>query len=237
VKDYIIRLTNSIIRDTLYIKEEMNMKKSVYSLVLMDDVIKAVDAEAYRRGTSRSNLINQILAENLSCVTPEMRMHDIFQTVSDMISSSFRIQQQRSASLMTLRTALEFKYRPTINYKVELDRLPDQYIGTLRVQIRTQSDVLTDMFGSFFRYRAKMEASKLAALGIACYSSAISGGTFTRKLINAGLSEEQSGEAISRYLSDLNSAIQIYFTDPHSFPENAPLLEKRYIELLGEGIV
>ena len=87
----------------------MNMKKSVYSLVLMDDVIKAVDAEAYRRGTSRSNLINQILAENLSCVTPEMRMHDIFQTMSDMISSSFRIQQQRSASLMTLRTALEYK--------------------------------------------------------------------------------------------------------------------------------
>ena len=41
------------------------MKRSVYSLVLMDDVIKAVDEQAYRLGTSRSNLINQILAERL----------------------------------------------------------------------------------------------------------------------------------------------------------------------------
>ena len=54
------------------------MKRSVYSLVLMDDVIKAVDEQAYRLGTSRSNLINQILAERLSCVTPEMRMREIF---------------------------------------------------------------------------------------------------------------------------------------------------------------
>ena len=45
----------------------------------MDDVIRAVDEQAYRLGTSRSNLINQILAEHLSCVTPEMRRH-IFRT-------------------------------------------------------------------------------------------------------------------------------------------------------------
>ena len=213
------------------------MKKSVYSLVLMDDVIKAVDTEAYRRGTSRSNLINQILAENLSCVTPEMRMHDIFQTMSDMINSSFRIQQQRSASLMTLRTALEYKYRPTINYKVELDRLPDKYIGTLKVQIRTQSDVLTEMFGNFFRYRAKAEAAILEAKGYSGYSAAISGGSFTRRLLNSGLSEEQSGEAISRYLSDLNSAVQIYFSDPAGFHENAPVLEKRFADVISQGIV
>ncbi len=65
------------------------MKKSVYSLVLMDDVIKAVDRQAYRLGTSRSNLINQILAEHLSCVTPEMRMRDIFASLSELMSSSF----------------------------------------------------------------------------------------------------------------------------------------------------
>ena len=36
------------------------MKKSVYSLVLMDDVVKAIDDMAYKLNTSRSNLINQI---------------------------------------------------------------------------------------------------------------------------------------------------------------------------------
>ena len=46
VKDYIIRLTNSITCDIIYITQkgsELTVKKSVYSLVLMDDVIKAVD--------------------------------------------------------------------------------------------------------------------------------------------------------------------------------------------------
>ena len=84
------------------------MKKSVYSLVLMDSVVKAVDEQAYRLGTSRSNLINQILAEHLCCVTPEMRMREIFDSVTEMISENFQIQQQGSASLMTLKTALAY---------------------------------------------------------------------------------------------------------------------------------
>ncbi|MBQ9895421.1 MAG: hypothetical protein IJM38_08550 [Ruminococcus sp.] len=213
------------------------MKRSVYSLVLMDDIIKAVDAEAYRRGTSRSNLINQILAENLSCITPEMRMHDIFESLSELISSSFQIQQQRSASLLTLKTALEYKYRPTINYKVELERVPDQFIGTLKVQIRTQSDALIQLFNSFFAYRIKFEATQLASIGYNNYTCELGNGSFTRKLLNTGLSEDHSGEAISCYLSDLNTAIQAYFSAPQLFYENAPELEKKYIALLSDAII
>ena len=116
MKDYIIRLTNYWDGDIIYLKAgEEAMKKSVYSLVLMDDVIKAVDRQAYLLGTSRSNLINQILAEHLSCVTPEMRMREIFESLSHLAGGGFRIQQQRSASLMTLKTALDYKYRPTIS--------------------------------------------------------------------------------------------------------------------------
>ena len=37
------------------------MKKAVYSLVLSEDVVEAVDRMAYAQGTSRSNLINQLL--------------------------------------------------------------------------------------------------------------------------------------------------------------------------------
>ena len=37
------------------------MKRNAYSLILMDDVVAAVDRLAAQQGTSRSNLINQIL--------------------------------------------------------------------------------------------------------------------------------------------------------------------------------
>ena len=213
------------------------MKRSVYSLVLMDDVIKAVDKEAYKLGTSRSNLINQILAEHLSCVTPEMRMRDIFDSVSEMINNSFHIQQQRSASLMTLRTALEYKYRPTINYKVELERSPDKYLGTLKIRIRTQSQTLINMFNSFFAYRVRLESSLLKEKGRSDYVYELSSGSFQRKLFNPSLSDEQTGEAISRYLNDINQSIQTYFAMPQDFGEYAPGFEKNYRKMLDEYVL
>ena len=39
------------------------MKRAVYSLVLSEDVVEAVDRMAYARGTSRSNLINGLSKE------------------------------------------------------------------------------------------------------------------------------------------------------------------------------
>ncbi len=214
------------------------MKRSVYSLVLMDDVIRAVDEQAYRLGTSRSNLINQILAEHLSCVTPEMRMRDIFGCVEELIGSAMQIQQQRSASLLTMRTALEYKYRPTISYKVELERAPDKYLGTLRVQIRTQSDALIKLFNSFFAYRVQTESVRLAALGFDYPDWELNSGSFTRRLLNAGeVTDEQTGEAIGRYITDLDLAVKTFFADPHGFSEAAPELEKRYGQMLKTFVV
>ena len=66
------------------------MKKSVYSIVLADDVVEAIDEMAYSLGTSRSNLINQILAERVSMMTPEIRMRDIFSRIEYHADSSER---------------------------------------------------------------------------------------------------------------------------------------------------
>ena len=70
------------------------MNKNVYSIVLTDNVIRAVDAEAYRLGTNRSNLINQILAEHLSCVTPEMRMREIFDSAEMLLHRELTLLQK-----------------------------------------------------------------------------------------------------------------------------------------------
>ena len=47
------------------------MGKSLYSLMLMDEVVEEIDKLALRLGTNRSNLVNQILAEHVSVSTPE----------------------------------------------------------------------------------------------------------------------------------------------------------------------
>ena len=213
------------------------MKKSVYSLVLMDDVVKAVDNEAYRLGTSRSNLINQILAEHLSCITPEMRMRKIFSSLEELVSGTFQVQQQRSASLMTIKTALDYKYRPTISYKVELERIPDNILGTLKVQIRTQNSALTELFNSFFVYRGKLEAAVSTRFGRNDYGCELVSGCFVRRLLRNGSDSENAGEAISRYLDNLNKSIQIYFSSPQDFSVYAPKLEAEYERMLDDHMI
>lgn len=54
------------------------MKKSLYSLMLSDEVVREIDVAAHRLGTNRSALINRILAEYASVTTPEKRINDIF---------------------------------------------------------------------------------------------------------------------------------------------------------------
>ncbi|MDE5621138.1 MAG: hypothetical protein K2O29_02815 [Ruminococcus sp.] len=211
------------------------MKKSVYSLVLMDDVIRAVDEQAYRLGTSRSNLINQILAEQLCCVTPEMRMREIFDSVTELISSNFQVQQQRSASLLTLRTALEYRYRPTISYKIEIKREPDEFIGNLRVQIRTQNQQLIALFNNFFISRIIKEKKCLSDVGYDNYEYEISSGSFTRKLINSKMNSEKTGMAISEYIKQLNDSLQFYLSSPMFF--RSDFMENEYREFLKKFII
>ena len=45
------------------------MKRTLYSLMLSDDVVRAVDELAHSLGTNRSSLINQILADYVSITT------------------------------------------------------------------------------------------------------------------------------------------------------------------------
>ena len=213
------------------------MNKSVYSLVLMDDVIKAVDREAYRLGTSRSNLINQILAQHLACETPEMRMKSIFDYLSELIGESFRIQQQRSASLMTMRTSLDYKYHPTISYKVELERVPSRYIGTLKVQIRTQSRMLLNLFRDFFMLRVRFEAEELAKLCPNEYIFTLTDECFTRRLFNSGLSPDKSGEAISRYIRNLDSSLQSFLASPSESEPHLMRLGSEYLQLINDTII
>ena len=206
------------------------MKKSVYSLVLMDDVIRAVDEKACQLGTSRSNLINQILAQHLSCITPEMRIREIFDSMNELVSQSFRVQQQRS--LMTMNTALEYKYRPTLSYRVELERVPPQFLGTLKVSIRTQSSALSMAFMKFFQYWSKFESQIMEKHGLP-YACAAGNNSFSRRLLNCpGQDCETQGSAISRYIAILDGSIKLYLADGDAFRERLPGIAAEYENLL-----
>ena len=64
------------------------MEKSLYSLLLSDDVVSEIDRQALRAGLSRSALVNRILAEYASIQTPEMRIDSIFRQMEDLLGST-----------------------------------------------------------------------------------------------------------------------------------------------------
>lgn len=191
------------------------MNKNVYSIVLTDDVIRAVDEAAYRLGTNRSNLINQILAEYFSCTTAEMRMREIFNSAEMLLQRELLLMHRNTPSVLMLRTALQYKYRPTVNYKIELERNPEEYMGKLKVQIRTQNIALVDCFNQFFTLISAKESAAFDKMKITGYAAEVSRDSFTRLLINNSQhNEEEKGAVIGKYLNMLNKAVRSYFSAP-----------------------
>ena len=99
-------------------KEEVEeMSKSVYSLVLSDEVVREVDKIAYKFNTNRSAMINEILAQYLSMVTPENRIRQIIQSIEDAMvkRTAFKILPQSTDATFVVKSALSYKYNPVIN--------------------------------------------------------------------------------------------------------------------------
>jgi len=212
------------------------MKKSVYSLVLADDVVDAIDQLAYSMNTSRSNLINQILAEKVSMSTPEMRMRDIFRTMQTLMDDSFQLLDPTSDSMFSIRSQLKYKYKPTIRYSLEISSTPKQ-IGRLKISFRTSSQALTAALNNFFQIWNTLELNYLRDFFPEMEGIQTDCTRYIRTLrIPAGhpsSSTEQLSNTIASYIRMLDSMIKMYF-NYIELPQNRiiTLMERRYTEYL-----
>ena len=200
------------------------MKKSVYSLVLSDDVIAAVDRAAYQNGLSRSAMINRILAQAVSYTTPEQRMGEIFSQVERLLNGEvFQSLTQPSDSMMSLRSALAYKYNPNVRYSVEL--YPDRPgEGELRVSLRSQSSALILYLGQFFRLWAKIEQAYVG--GADCV---IQDGKYARRLkLPARLSDREQGAGLAGYIRAMEQGLRAFFHSLDDPRQAAASVEQAY---------
>lgn len=207
------------------------MKKSVYSVVLMDHVVQAIDELAARQGTSRSNLINQILAQHVCCTTPEMQMQSVFSVMEEQMNRMFRIEAQASEAMLSMHSALRYKYRPALKYSVELMREPtDMQLGWLRISCRTQSKPLLLAMEDFFRLWISLEISAFPEYRNIDGMYVLAPGRMTRCILRSGdRTAEETGEAISKYINVFDKLIQMYFSGMHEgIPEE--ILKKQTAE-------
>lgn len=214
------------------------MDKSMYSLILLDEVVQKVDQAAYRQGMSRSAMVNQILADYVSYMTPQRRIESIFQQLSETVEGGGLLQvQQTSGSMLMLRSALNYRYNPTIRYSVEFGTEAGGYFCRFKAVTRTQSDVLLQHLTLFYQLWCRVEGQMLQGQANGDLSCQINGGSFSRRLMveqEEGLPDShQLGRAIGRYIRLFDKALKLSFAtegDQKSIYEKITNLYKHYMK-------
>ena len=115
---------------------------------------------------------------------------------------------------MSLKSSLEYKYRPTIKYEVELYRSGGESIGALSVVFRTQSAPLLAAMTEFFRLWKRLEDTHLAPLIGRRLSYALYDGKFERSLAapDKNCTAEELAAAISDYVQLFDKLMKSYLS-------------------------
>lgn len=214
------------------------MSRSLYSLILTDEVVSAIDREAMRQNTNRSALVNRVLAEYVSYTTPEMRIDSIFKVMQRLLDAQTELVPfiEPNQRCMSVKSCLAYKYRPTIKYELELYHSPDDSIGELQVVFRTTSKPLLDAIEEFFRLWCRLEethVSKYYPKGAIKY--ALYDGKFTRSIpLQPGCDYTSEGLAqkFSSYVSMFDALMKGCLTGRYT-PQS---LEAAYAEYLQNGV-
>lgn len=190
------------------------MSKSIYSLVLTDEVISEIDRLAYRKGMSRSALIDSLLAKEISYMTPEMRIKQIINEFQSGLPVDIFMPNMIGNSSISVRSALAYKYNPSLRYSVELVREygEDGYIGTLSIWLRSRSEALNELLKRFFEIWAKAEININDRAVFRIDKEKV---YRELRLANPTINEiscEEIGGFLSEYVKSINRSIETFFS-------------------------
>lgn len=210
------------------------MSKSLYSLMLNDDLVRELDMLAHRLGTNRSNLVNRICAEYLDYTTPESRINDVLSALDALMQPSRELVPffAPHSGSMSLKSSLDYRYRPTIRYELSLSAGGR---GELAVVFRTTSGALLQQMELFFGLWKQLEDKYRAALGLSPRSFALSEGRFTvgLSLPDKAVSADELANAISAYISIFDSLLKDFIAGRAGVHE----IEERYYSYLKNSSV
>ena len=211
------------------------MSKSVYSLLLNDEVVELVDKLAMVNGLSRSNMIEKVLANAVGYETPEIRANSIFGEIERLLSRSntMRYLEQPSSYMASIMSALSYRYNPAIRYSVEL--FPkSSHLGQLKVTLRTQNPTLIEHMSDFYRLLAFLEKKYYNENA----RHIIDGARLTRLFTfpTEPVSSKELAEHLTVYVKDFDELLSLYFsnlTNPTAFS----IIEKKFLDLKQNRII
>lgn len=189
------------------------MGKNMYSLILSDEIVGAVDKLAHQRGTNRSNLINQVLAEHFSMKTPEKRSGEVLSLAREILSRNGQpaLQPGQSGKTLTATSILAYKYNPTIIYTMTVSTGVKEYACTFKTYVRTQSKPLLSRLSMFYELWPQIEQVRPGR------GYEARGSRFTRKLtagcVGGIIDSEALAKAVAGYIILFDQAIRLFFEE------------------------
>ena len=212
------------------------MSKSLYSLILNDEVISMVDKMARVNGISRSSMVEKILANAVSYETPEIRANNIFEEFERIFknNSTMRYLEQPSQYMGTIMGALDYRYNPAIKYSVELFPNSDK-LGQLKVTLRTQNSALLELMSDFYKYYIYLEKTYYNENATYLFES----NKFIRlfDFPNTMITTKQLAEKLTLYVQDFDELLSVYFNNLTDDTSVFKKVEKRFIQLKANSIV
>ena len=208
------------------------MSRSVYSVILNDELVEELDRAAYKSGVSRSTMLDKILAEYLLVETPAVRMENIFGVMENMISewSGLRFINRPQLSMAAVQSALTYRYNPTVKYSVELYQSGED-LGEIKMSLRTQNPTLIALMEKFYSFLIGLEKKYLGER-----EYVYEGFKFTRIMKNPKLKAEETGESIAYYVKAVNYLLNEYFKGLDDLPRTETLLERKFREEIVKNI-
>jgi len=209
--------------------------------MLMDEVVAAIDKIASTNHTNRSNLVNQILADYVSLITPQKRMKDIFDNIAALLiddEQSLQVQDMSTDSVICIKSALTYKYRPTIRYLVELHSEKES-LGELKVTFRTQSSTLLMEITHFLNHWMKLEEHYIHQFDENDdISYTLEPGRFKRSFMYPANSLRHANEdisnAIASYIQMFDEILKGYLSGVYETDRD---IEYRYLTYLENGLI
>lgn len=190
------------------------MNKSIYSLVLSDEVVEAVDRLARSERVSRSAMVNRILAERVAYTTPEMRLGNVLDSLLNAMTEEF-IPDKPAGSTLSARTSLKYRYKPTVRYSVEMFSENGKRAGELKVSFRTtNAELIRDLTG-FFKCWTTLEQRYISRLINGDIVYEIEQGRFSRTLNmpSEEISDNELGAAVAEYMEMFDNTMKRYFAE------------------------
>lgn len=188
------------------------MKKSVYSLMLFDEIVEQIDELAYENKTNRSQLINDILADYIGMETPEQKIQTVLENLDQNVSGVLSVSQISKNNSIRFGKSLKYKYRPKIRYCYEFKNDGGRKYAVLKISSRTTNEDLNQHFSDFFDHINTIERAHNQQ---DCDDGGVgSQHKFVRAFKNNGaVSRDVTTltDFLTRYLLMIDSAMNAYF--------------------------